>query len=261
MIEHSPPPARYFAEELRLTREAGGWSQRQLADEINFSQPAIAMIETCQRTPTEEFTRAVDNVFNTAGRFERMRQRLLRPEAVPDWFKPWTDYEREAIEIHWFEPLLVPGLLQTEDYARVLFEDGSPDQVDTLLPARMERQQILEQATVIAIIDEWVLHRQVGDPKIMRQQLQHLTQAQAAVQVLPAEAETYRHLDGSFALAIVDGTLIGYVDTPARGFLQPEQEVVSRLERRWDAVRGEALPRRQSNELILKVAESWTKSS
>lgn len=235
-------------------------TQEQLAAKMYVSKSLVAMVETCQRPPRRDFATAADDALGTEGRFDRMRENLLRGEATPEWFRPWVDFEREATEIIFFQPLLVPGLLQTEGYARALLEGGSPDQAENLLAARMERQQVLDTANVSVVVDEPVLHRQIGGPEVMHRQLRHLADTSAVVQVLPSDAETYAHLLGAFTLASVDGAKIGYVETPGRGYVVDTAEVVSKIQRRWDIIRGEALPRRQSRELILEVAESWTSS-
>jgi transcriptional regulator with XRE-family HTH domain len=248
---------RFFGDELRHAREAAGVTQKQLAEAVHYSESKVGAVERGEQLASPAFARRADEFLKTDGLFERMREQLLTVEVTPEWFRPWVDYEREATEIGWFEPLLVPGLLQTEEYARALLEDGSPDQAESLLAARLERQQVVGRASVAVIVDESVLHRQVGDREVMYRQLMQLTTAPAVVQVLPKEAETYRHLEGSFALATVDGIEVGYVDTPARGFMLDSPEVISRMRRRWETIRAEALPRGQSKSLILKVAETW----
>lgn len=254
------PLQTYFADELRRAREAAGLTQEQLAAKMYVSKSLIAMVETAQRAPVKDFAAAADEALGADGRFDRMRERLLRGEATPEWFRPWVDYEREATDISWFEPLVVPGLLQTEEYARALLESGDSDQVENLVATRLERQQVLERARVSVVIDESVLHRSVGGAEVMHRQLTWMVSCRAVVQVLPYGAETYRHLDGSFAFASVDGVKVGYVDTPARGFVLEGPSVGSKLQQRWDVIRGEALPRRQSRELILKAAEAWASS-
>lgn len=252
------PAAQYFGEELRLAREALGMTQEQLALATNFSKSLVAMVETGRRLPKRDFTIPVDNALKTDGRFERMRNRLLVAEVNPEWFRPWVDYEREATQIRWYEPLLVPGLLQTEEYAWALLADGSPDQAESLLAARIERQEVTDRAQVVVIVDQPVLYRQIGTPGVMQRQVEHLLATTATVQVLPPRAATYRHLLGPFALASVDGSELAYVDTAARGFvLDGPEEVVSRLRQHWELIRAEALPQRQSQELLWEVAESW----
>lgn len=251
------PLQRFFADELRTAREAVDLSQDQLAAKMFVSKSLVAMVETCQRAPSREFAKAADEALDADGRFERMRERLLGAEATPEWFRPWVDYEREATELGMSGPLLIPGLLQTEDYARALLSSGDPDQVEGLVAARMERQGVLQRTALTAIIDESVLHRWVGRPTVMHDQLVYLLDAPAMVQVVPTGADTYRHLDGFFAWAEVDGARVGYVDTPARGFVVEGPAVALKLQQRWEAIRGEALPRKQSRDLIRKAAETW----
>lgn len=256
----STPSMRFFGSELRRTREAAGATQRQLAEAVLYSESKVGAVERGEQFASPAFAERADGFLDTGGLFARMREQLLAVEVSPEWFRPWLDYEREASEIGWYEPLLVPGLLQTEAYARALLESGSPDQAESLLAARMERQQVLDRAAVVAIIDESVLQRRVGDPAVMHAQLTHLAGARAVVQVLPADAETYRHLLGSFVVATVDGADIGYVDTPARGFVLDSPEVVSGMRRRWETIRAEALPRGKSRSVIVEAAERWKTS-
>lgn len=252
------PLMRYFGAELRRAREEAGVTQRQLAEAVIYSESKVGAVERGEQLASPAFVERADAFLNTGGLFTRMRNELLTMELSPEWFRPWIDIEREATEIRWHEPLLVPGLLQIEEYARALIEDASPDQAESLVAARLERQRVLERAHVAVVIDESVLHRRVGSPEVMVKQLLHLSKVRATVQVLPAAAMTYLHLEGPFALATLDGGSVGYVDTPARGFVVDDREVVSRLWRRWEAVRAEALPQRLSQDLIVEVAETWT---
>lgn len=253
------PLAEYFADELRRAREAAGLSQSQLASAVYVSKSTVAMIETCQRTPTRDFAISADKILEADGRFQRMHEKLLRAEVTPEWFRPYLDYEQQATAIRSYEPTVVPGLLQIEGYARAL--TGS----DEATAARLARQDILTGESppeVVTVIDESVLHRQVGSAEIMYRQLQHLADPPPAVrvQVLPADADTYLGVDGSVELATVDGREYAYLHTPARGFVLDSPEVISAMRRRWEVLRGEALNRRQSRDLILKVAEERWKT-
>jgi transcriptional regulator with XRE-family HTH domain len=248
--------AEYFADELRLAREEAGMTQEQLAAAVFKSKSTVAMVESCQRTPTEDFAADLDKILDTNGRFERMRRRLLRAEVTPEWFRPWMDFEQQATALRSFEPTVVPGLLQIEDYARAL--TGS----DEATAARIERQGLLTRENppeLISIVNESVLHRQVGGRDVMHRQLLHLADppGRVRVQVLPADADTYSGIDGSFILATVEGTSCVYVHTPARGFVLEDAGVLSGVSGRWETLRGEALNRRQSRDLIVKVAETW----
>src|SRR5262249_55402594 len=117
-----------------------------------------------------------------------------------------------------------------------------------------------EPPALVTLIDERALRHPVGDNSVMLGQMQRLAEVakRFVVQVIPLSATTYLHLDGAFMVAAVDGREVVYVDTPARGFVIDSQEIVSQIKRRWDLIRAEALPRRQSVEFIQEVAEQWT---
>jgi hypothetical protein len=99
---------------------------------------------------------------------------------VPSWFEDWLEAEGEAQSLRLWSPVLVPGLLQTADYARALFlagqTDTSEDAIDALVAARLERQVILDRAgapDVVAVLDEAVLHRLIGSPLVIRRRRQY----------------------------------------------------------------------------------------
>lgn len=259
------PLLQYFADELRRAREAAGMSQEQLASAINFSKSTVAMVETCHRPPKSDFAAGVDRALHADGRFERMREKLLRAEATPEWFRPWVEYEDEATVLRTYELVFVPGLLQTEQYARAVL--AGADDVDSMVAARMDRQRILARdrpPQFVVVVDEAVLRRPIGGPEVMRRQLASLAEAAERwiIQVVPQATDYYYPgLDGPFVIATIDGRDVVYIPTGLRGFIADGSEIVAEAKRRWDAIRAEALSRRQSRDLILEVAESWNSSS
>ena len=136
-----------FSEELRRARAAAGLTQDQLAEKIAYSPSLVAHVETGSRAPSVDFARRADDALRTGGLLSRL-QPLVRSEAYPAWFRDWVEIEREATSLRWFEPLLIPGLLQTEEYARAVLSGGQPgrcgdDEISRLVGARMDRQAIL----------------------------------------------------------------------------------------------------------------------
>ncbi|MFC4020480.1 DUF5753 domain-containing protein [Micromonospora sp. GCM10011542] len=185
------------------------------------------------------------------------------------WFRPWADLEQDAIAIRWYEPLLVPGLLQTEGYARAVLETGGlvpPAEVDEIVAGRMERQAVLARDAppqLVAMIDEVVLRRLVGDRAVMAGQLAHLATIaewqHVQVRVIPADSPWHTGLAGPFVLGrLPDGTELAYLDNQLRGQVVTDPVDVATLGRRWESVTGEAFPRRRSIELIREVATTWT---
>ena len=107
---------------------------------------------------------------------EGQKQRLY------GWFQEWADIEAQATVLRWYEPLVVPGLLQTEEYVRVILSarpDGNLDDLDEQVAARLARQAILDRTgapQLWCILDEGVLHRAIGGSKVMRSQLYRLAE-------------------------------------------------------------------------------------
>lgn len=246
--------AGLFASEMRRAREKAGLTREQLAEAVAFSVSLIEKVESGNKQPSEQFANAVDTVLKTDGLLSRLRKGLLQHDAVPPWFRPWPDIEDQASEIRWYEPLVVPGLMQTKAYAMALLGD------DNTVEARIERQRVFARDAppeVVIVLDEAVLHRQVGDSQTMHEQLVSLAESPACVQILPTGADTYLGVDGSFVLARVDDRVLAYVETPATGLVLDDNDTTARLGRRWDELRGESLPQRQSRKMILEVAEQW----
>ncbi|MFI6760696.1 Scr1 family TA system antitoxin-like transcriptional regulator [Micromonospora sp. NPDC050417] len=262
MLEH-------FGEELRVARAAAEMSQQDLAEEINYSTALVGKIENGDRRPSADFARRCDTVFDTGGFFARI-QRLISRDTMVAWFREWAGIEAEATALRGFEPLYVPGLLQTEAYMRaVLASSGliSEEEIAQQVFARLERQEILTREKpplLTVVIDEFVLRRMVGGPAVMREQLQHLAKVGASlprvrIHVVPASVGAYAGLDGPFVIATPPvGEDVVYAECQLPGQTSDRAEDVKHAVQVWESIRGEALPHQQSVELISEVAETWT---
>ncbi|MFY1624432.1 helix-turn-helix domain-containing protein [Micromonospora sp. WMMD723] len=259
----------HFAEELRLTRAAHGMSQAALAEALSYSGALVAKVETCERRPSLDFARRCDTVFTTDGRFERIQRRISRETVVP-WARDWTAVEAEARAFRWFEPLYVPGLLQTEEYARAILVGAGlfgVDEIEQQVATRIERQVVLTRERpplLTAVIDEYVLRRNVGQPEVMCQQLQHLvklgtTLPRVRIQVVPLSAGAYPGLDGPFVIATSPtGEDVVYLEGQRHGQVVDRTDYLREVVEVWESIRGETLSQQQSIELIGEVAETWT---
>lgn len=255
----------FFADELRRARGRAGLNQDQLADKISYSKSQVAMVETGRRMPSADFAARCDDALETDGLLARLSG-LVSVEQAPEWFRPWLDLEREATALWSYQPNLIWGLLQTEGYARAVLGSGESlpaDELDQRVATRLERQEILRSAKpsmVIAILDEEVLRRPVGGPKVMHDQLQHLADLadRVLVQVVPTATGMHPGLMGALVIATFDGMgEMAYLDTPLRGQVVESPSDVAVIKRRWEALRAEALPRSQSIDLIIREAEQW----
>jgi transcriptional regulator with XRE-family HTH domain len=273
---HDGTPQGVFGAELRYHRERAGLSQTDLAALVNVSHDVISKIETGDRPPAKDFPQRLDAVaeLDTRDSLARLWGNLskgLRSRAIPGWFRPWADIEAEAALLRTYQPLLVPGLLQTEDYARAVLRgaqaDATEDQIDQQVAARLARQDILARENpprLWAVLDEGVLHRAISEPKVMHDQLLRLAEMserpRMSIQVIPFAAGARTGLLGAFVIATLDGDGSNvYLETATIGQVVEVPSATREAALLFDNLRGEALPRMASRDLIMKVAqERWT---
>jgi transcriptional regulator with XRE-family HTH domain len=262
---------KMFADELKLARAAAGLTQEQLAEKVYCHPSLIARIETCRAVPTLDFARRCDEALCTNGVLARMQPQAKRVAFVPG-FGQYLQIEETAATLRFWEPLVVPGLFQTEDYARALITGtgvgASEETVDQLVAARMERQAILardDPPRVCAIMDVGVLRYEIGDAYVMRGQLEHLVELarrpNIALHVLPSGSGSHPGLLGHMTIAGFAGPDqpdVAYMETPLAGWLVEEPEEVAEVILLCDTLRGEALSQKASAELLAKVVQEWS---
>jgi transcriptional regulator with XRE-family HTH domain len=257
----------YFGAELRRLRAAAGISQEDLAQRISYSASLVGMIETARRAPARDFAERCDGVLSTGGTLARLWP-LVSQESLPRWFRPFAEIEREATSIRTWEPLIVPGLLQTEDYARALITGWQPgdaaETVEQQVAARMERQHLLDRADpplIWAIIGEAALRNPVGSPAIQHAQLTSLLDTDAThprliIQTIPLAAGAHPGLEGPIVLVARRGEPdIAYLEAQGRGHETDRAEDVTRYSLLYDMLRAVALPPDASREMIADCAK------
>ncbi|MEV6797602.1 helix-turn-helix transcriptional regulator [Micromonospora rifamycinica] len=178
----------------------------------------------------------------------------------PAWFRPWAEIEREASGLRWFENAVLPGVLQTPDYARAIIASGplaadAEDHVDSRLRRQAAVLDRPRPPLLVFVIDEAALRR--GNPDVMTPQLDHLVELaqrpHLMVHVLPLHAGLHPGQAGPFIIASTsEGEEVGYLDDQAAGRITKD---VSSLWAVWDTVRSVALPRDQTIDFLR--ARSW----
>ncbi|PYC64258.1 DNA-binding protein [Micromonospora arborensis] len=262
------PMLELFAGELRRLRTTAGLSQEALSERINYSASLVAAVEQCRRPPRLEFTERSDRVLDADGLLLRIRETMIRESVMP-WFREWVTIEQEATALRSFQPLVLPGLLQTEAYARALYVGASQlaeHQVDQPVAARLQRQEILareEPPLFVAVLDHTVLERPVGGPAVMREQLRHLLKVgrrpRVHLHLVPRDVGAYPGLNGAFVIATPpDGDDVAYLDNPLQGTVIERQVDVRSLRQSWESVRAEAMSHGQTLRMISEAAEAWT---
>ena len=176
-------PAAFLGAELRRARVAAGFaSQEALAGKLGYDRTVIAKAETGERPPTPEVADALEaelfpgSPAGLVGRLAKLARRADGP--VPAWFEDWLAAEREALTLKYWQPIIIPGLFQTAEYARALLlaaqTDTSDEAIDALVAARRARRAIFEKPDppdVLVVLDEAVLRRLIGSPPVMHDQL------------------------------------------------------------------------------------------
>lgn len=260
---------RFLAREIRLSREIKGVSRDELAQAVFVSEALVRAWETGRRIPQHDHLASVENLLGTGGILRRMLDDLVKGEPTPEYVGRWRQIEIDASSLLWYQPLIIPGLLQTPDYAREIIAN-SGRQVEDLemqVEARIDRQKILvpeNSMTFVAVIDETVLYRPVGGPKVMREQLMKLLefarQPNIRIQVIKADTGAYPGLAGGFGVAAMDGQEYVYVDDAFSGDVLEDPEDVAVMKRIWLTLHAEACSAKESIKLIEKAAEKWATS-
>ncbi len=287
MVASSSPTAlrRWIAFELRRLREASGRTRQEAAARLGRTVPHIGHLETGRNLPSAGDVEVLLTWYGHPDRIEFFRELLKRAkkgrdwwigfaDAVPGYFALFLGLEASAVQLQSYDGLVVPGILQTAAYAKAIIRAGERSQPDHEVARRVElrmaRQQLIERADeplqVWSVLDEAVLHRQVGGAEVMREQLERLVKLAERpnidLQVLPAAAGAHAGTEGSFTLLTFPPELhsdpgVVYVETRVRGVyyedpaeIQPYRQALIRLQ-------VQALNPDESPAMIQRIAEEF----
>ncbi|GAA1860181.1 helix-turn-helix domain-containing protein [Actinomadura bangladeshensis] len=253
-----------FGRQMRRMREAKGVKQETIAQLTTMSGAQISRIENGKRRATRPFVEIVDDYLEVGGSLISLWEDLNKDgHPVPIWFD-WPQIEADAAILICYEHSVIPGLAQTPAYALAILR-GNQEAAD----ARIKRQAILTRddgkapPSLLLLIDEQVLTRQVGTPETMREQLEHLismsTLPNVTVQVVLGSGEHDGNM-GAFVVATMeDRSEVAYIETAIRGITTDNPAELSIVARTLIDLRSRALTQEMSCELIRKVIrEKWT---
>ena len=268
-------PTKVFGAMLAYYRASAGLTPEQLGAKIFVSGSQIRKVEAGTRTPSEDLVKACETLpeLGCNGALTALYEILsehLKNRAYPGWFAGWPEKEAAARRLRSFELVVIPGLLQTEEYAGAVLSTqigASEEEISDAVAGRIARQRILDRDNppeLWSIIDEGVLQRPIGSRQIMRDQLKHVAEmarrSRILVQVIPLSAGAHQGLNGgAFVVAeFEDAPTVAYQDTAISGQIIDDEDQAAALAYTWDALRLEALPRAASLKLIEEAAEQWT---
>ncbi|MFD1547359.1 helix-turn-helix domain-containing protein [Nonomuraea guangzhouensis] len=259
-------PRARFASNLEHYRKKAKLSQISLSARMRCHTSLISHVERGRRTPTLEFAEAADQAFGLDGHFAKLYRQIAHSPAL-GWFARWVEeIEPQAVILQSWDPLLVPGLLQTPEYARAIFSTKSPpDRAEERVQARTRRMQIFDGPTppvFLALIEDSVLHRPIGGAEILLNQLRHLQELsqhpRITVQLVPTTAGCVAGTMSAFALArLRDGSEVVSADSVLSGQVTGDHDAVAQLKVRYDNIRADALPQTVSQQAIEDAIRKW----
>ncbi|MEU6660479.1 helix-turn-helix transcriptional regulator [Streptomyces sp. NPDC046821] len=257
-----------IGEELRHARERVDLTQQALGEQLFVSGSYVGQMEAGTRRILPDMAKRLDEALDMGSFFVRHCGKANESNH-PVQFAETAEAETQAATIMEYGAMLIPGLLQTPDYARAVFLDfqpTAPDEViEKLLTARVARARLLENPTkplLWVVLDEAALRRPVGGPAVMAENLRHIKnlmlKRRAVVQVLPFEAGGHASLHGPVKLMhFADAPPLTYIEAPAVGWLLDDPATVARHQLSYDLLRANALTPRQSLALISSLAEEY----
>ncbi|MCZ7421726.1 MULTISPECIES: helix-turn-helix transcriptional regulator [unclassified Micromonospora] len=265
----SEPTAELIRAQLRRLRLAANLTQEDFGKQVHFSGSQISAIELGQRPFDRLFLKRADEVLNSDGLLLGLL-RIAELHGQPHFLRPWLDAERVATQLRCYHPTLVPGLLQTEHYARAVIRSDdmlTDDEVERRVAVRMDRQAILtrpDPPILIAVIEETALRRVDESFRgIMTQQIGHLLdcvkRGGVLIHVISADVSVHVGHAGPLTLARgADGDWVGYLENQVGGATIDRAEELATLHAVWEGIRSVALPKGQSELLMKEVMESWS---
>ncbi|MFF1686469.1 Scr1 family TA system antitoxin-like transcriptional regulator [Streptomyces sp. NPDC058254] len=238
---------------LAVFRSAAGFTQRALAERVVVDEETIASIEQGRRPLKADLAAVLDELLDTKGALSVAVQNLPEVDLVPQWAEEFLDREREAVAISSYQNQVLPGQLQTEAYARAVFQSRvpalDPDEIEQYVAARVERQEIVQRRvppTMSFVFWEAVLHDRLGGREVFVEQLRRLRSwadlPGITVQILPFGRTSHAALDGPFVLLETpEHQHLAYTETQRGSQLVTDPDEVSILARKYAMLRTQAL--------------------
>ncbi|MFJ4819001.1 Scr1 family TA system antitoxin-like transcriptional regulator [Streptomyces sp. NPDC088801] len=247
---------------LALFREAAGYTQKSLGEIFVVGEQQIASIEQGRRPLKLDLAEQLDQLLETKGALVAALSEMPEVDLVPLWAEEYLDREREAIAISWYEGLAVPGLLQTERYARAVFRSRVPvydeDQIEQLVAARIERQEILHRRvppTTSFVIWEAALRDHLGGEAVYFEQARKLREYAEVpgitLQILPLGRTSHAGLDGPFILLETpEHQRLAYMETHRGSQLIADPDGVGILTHKYAMLRTQALNTEETRAML-----------
>lgn len=248
--------------QLAMFRAAARLTQAALAERLNVGEDTIASVEQGRRPLQLDLAILLDELLDTKGALAVAVARVPQRERYPAFVQDFMDYEQEAVSLLSYENQVVPGLLQTESYARAVFNSAYPpleaDEVEERVVSRLERRKLLERKPrpmMNFLLEEVILHRPLGGRAVLREQLQWLRHCAElpflGLQILQTDHESHAALDGPMVLIETpDHDQLAYIEGQRVSVLVDDLDEVCMLQQKYGMLRSQALSPRESMRLL-----------
>ncbi|MEU0473144.1 helix-turn-helix domain-containing protein [Streptomyces olivaceus] len=206
---------RSFGRQIKILRERAGHTRPALGQLLGYSEAQVASIKQGRGVPRPDTIDRLGELLGADGMLLVMKRPVVLAR-YPAFFRDAARIEETAAEFHQYAPLIVPGMLQTEEYARAMFTVRRPrrsePEIEQMVSARLARHRLFERepAPVLSYVrDEAVLQRPIGGSDFLRGQLGHLLLVglgpNVEIQVMPTRTVDHACVDGPFTLMVPEG--------------------------------------------------------
>ncbi|KFG72963.1 helix-turn-helix domain-containing protein [Streptomyces mutabilis] len=259
---------RTFGEVLKAFRKRAGLTQEEFAPLVRYSVPTVASIEQGRRFPPVDFVERAEEVLDAFGALRGAARHLSRQPGLASWFRQWARFEAEAVSLYTYECRVVPGLLQTEGYARAVTVSVPPVkddvQVNQQVAARLDRQELFQRRPPISfsfIIEQALIERGTGGPEVTRLLIDNLLaqadQFNVELQIMPLRQVDHAGFDGPLqVLETPENRWFGYAEGQRGGLLISDSKEVSIMLQRYARLRSQALNPEDSKGLLKRMRGS-----
>ncbi|MFF0682863.1 Scr1 family TA system antitoxin-like transcriptional regulator [Streptomyces tendae] len=257
-----------FGEVVKAFRKRAGLTQEEFAPRVRYSVPTVASIEQGRRFPPVDFVERAEEVLDAFGTLRGAARHLSRQPGLASWFRQWARFEAEAVSLYTYECRVVPGLLQTEGYARAVTVSVPPvkddEQVTQQVTARLDRHELFRRKPPISfsfIIEQALIERGTGGPEVTRHLIDNLLaradQFNVELQVMPLRQVDHAGFDGPLqVLETAENRWFGYAEGQRGGLLISDSKEVSIMLQRYARLRSQALNPEDSKGLLKRMRGS-----
>ncbi|MEU5883206.1 helix-turn-helix transcriptional regulator [Spirillospora sp. NPDC047279] len=267
-MNESPDPRtsmwHWISCQLRFLRKQNGWSGHALAELLHCARSSVSRLENGEAKLAPDQAEKIDEAWRTGGLFGVMVHYAMFA-SDPDWFKAHLELEARSSALWIYESNVVPGLLQTPEYARALFEAFGVRDLDGQVNKRMQRQERLHTTNapmLWIVIGQAALEWWIGGPEVMREQLAKLLQVgtlpNVSVRVVPKTSGAHPGLAGAFEIMRIGRNDLVYTEALGGGRLVQTSAEVADFRHWYERIGAVALPENATRRLIERTMEATT---